>query len=204
MNQYEMILLNPDEVWDYFYTSDTDFGSFNELIAYNEAFGVEVYLGMSNGCPQISVMIDDALELEEFVVSEEDCADIVNKIYKEYLVCDSADFEETEEETEQSIIEDNEDELDSAVIDFVTTATKLTCVEVMRFPESVLNDLKEHFLEYMYRKHGIEPYRPMIIEYDKGDEEFSCSPYKNLEFDSGYLVYPTIPPVFDISKLKDN
>ena len=210
---YEMILLNPDEVWDYFYSSDTNFDDFNELIAYNEAFGVEIYLGSSYRRPVISVMIDDSLEFEDFAMSKADCTKIVSDIYNKYLmetvfdseeVVELADDDESEEETEASIIDDNEDELDSAVIDFLVTTTKLPYIEVTRIPKNIREDLKDHFLEYMYRKHGIEPYRPMIIEYDKGDEEFSCNPYKNLEFDAGYLVYPTTPPVFDISKLKDN
>lgn len=202
---HEMILLNPEEVWGYFHASDTDFESYNELIAYNEAFGVEIFLGSYRGFPQFSVLIDNALEYEEFASNAEDCEDSIKQIYKEYLenldevvVID----EDEEEETEASIIQDNEDELDSAIIDFVVTATKLTLGEVNRFPKKVLDDLKEHFLEYMYRIHGIEPYRPMVIEYDIDEEEFSCSPYPKLEFDSKFVLYPKEPPIFDISKLK--
>lgn len=211
---FEKRLLNPDEVWDYFHDNSEEFVDYDELIAYNEAFGVEVYLGSYKGYVLISVMVDSVLDYERVATTQKDCEDTVSKVYNEYLV-DSLIFDDADGIAEadkdddivvddNTIIDDNEDELDSAVIDFLITSLKMSYVEVMRIPKKVRDDLKDHFLEYMYRMHGIEAYRPMIIEYDNDDEEFTTNPYKNLAFDSGYLVYPTIPPVFDISKLKDN
>ena len=50
------------------------------------------------------------------------------------------------------------------------------------YPEKdVIDDLKEHVLEYMHRKHNFNIYRPMVVEYDDGSEEYLEYPYDSLK-----------------------
>ena len=46
----------------------------------------------------------------------------------------------------------------------------------------MVEDVKEHLLEYFYRKHGLSVYRPMELEDDEGVfiEDY---PYECMEFD---------------------
>ena len=76
-----------------------------------------------------------------------------------------------------------EEELDSLIWDFVMgvfggdTYTDFDCTG------EVLDDLKDHFLEYMYRKHGFDIYRPMVLEDEDGTEFFEEYPYEHMVFD---------------------
>ena len=56
--------------------------------------------------------------------------------------------------------------------------------------EDVIEDCKEHFLEYMYRKHHLDIYRPMELEDDDG-VFFKEYPYEYIEFSDAPLYSET-------------
>lgn len=89
------------------------------------------------------------------------------------------DYPEAEEElTHEEIIEEREEELDVAIEDFVITVTD-DSVPLENY-EEIIRDLKEHFLAYMYKKHGLEPFRPMILYDEDKTEHYEEFPYRLL------------------------
>ena len=172
------IYLNPDEVWDYYieHYGETDM----TMIAENEEFGVEIYLEFDADYPCISVMIDNDQPIYEMVENEEACAEFVKSIYETYLVDNVMDLieglEEIREDCEKTIRE-REEELDDIVSVFVADVMQDYQVDI---DPDVIQDLKEHFLMYMYRKHGIDPYRPMLLKDGKGGEDYEEYPYERL------------------------
>ena len=87
----------------------------------------------------------------------------------------------TDEEIE-GIIDERECELDCAVSDFLMVVLHDYFDDLTTDYAEICDDLKEHFLEYIARKHDLPVYRPMYLEYDDGDE-FEEYPYENMEFD---------------------
>lgn len=102
---------------------------------------------------------------------------------------DEQEADITEEELNDAIedkITEREDELDTAMYDFLSTVAGWDAIG-LNITDEVVEDCKEHFLEYLARKHGVQIYRPMIIEYDNDDgttdEEYEEYPYDCLEFE---------------------
>lgn len=137
--------------------------------------------------PSIVVYLNGSELYEECAVNENDCTQTVRKVFYEYLTEErlvnkilEADAEDHEEE-----IDNREDELDTAVFDFIS--------EVMGEPvditlgktkaEEIYEDFKEHALEYLARKWKLNIYRPMILEDENGEEFFEEYPYDVLEFE---------------------
>lgn len=84
----------------------------------------------------------------------------------------------------EDMISERESELDCAVWELLETVLQgVYCDDCCEDFDDMLDDLKEHFLEYMARKHDLPVYRPMILEYDDGTEELSEYPYEEMEFD---------------------
>ena len=44
-------------------------------------------------------------------------------------------------------------------------------------------DCLDHFIEYIARKHKVDVYRPMYIQYEGEEAEYCEYPYDELEFD---------------------
>lgn len=72
-------------------------------------------------------------------------------------------------------IEDREDELDMLVFNFIDGITDGDDLD--EITDEVLQDCKEHFLEYIYTKHGIQAYRPMVLCDETGNEMIFDYPY---------------------------
>lgn len=188
----EKITVLAENVWAYFQKEKEDLKSHMHKIAGYPEYGVEIYVTENRGLPSIVVTADDEQVYEETAVNEHDCKQTVSTIYDNYLtskVIDSLwdsvsnDDDLTQIEIE-GMIDDREAELDNAVYDFLMTVVQGVYIDDPTIDlDDVLEDLKEHFLEYMARKHGIPVYRPMMLEYDDGSEELSEYPYDDLEFD---------------------
>lgn len=129
---------------------------------------------------------------EETAVNAHDCQKTVEKIYDDYLTSkviasllggddDSDDLTALDIE---DMIDERESELDAAVYEFVMTAIQGAYFDDYTSDfDDICEDLKEHFLEYMARKHGLPVYRPMMLEYEDGTEEMSEYPYEDMEFE---------------------
>ncbi len=187
----QKIILQPDEVWDYFVEHEEECDECMFEIASCSEYGTAVYLSRSSkgvGC--ITVEADDQEVYNEEIIDAEDTKKTVQKVYDDYLTDKVieilSDFEPQEDDTLQSQedeIDMREEELDNLIWDFVMgvfggdTYTDFDCTG------EVLDDLKDHFLEYMYRKHEFDIYRPMVLEDEDGTEFFEEYPYEHIVFD---------------------
>ena len=175
------IYLEPEEIWDFF---TDNYGNYTfKLIAENQEYGVEIYLDFYDDCeyPAIRVDIDDDEPVNEYVKDEAECIELVKDVYDVYLDPDVSELldglREVEEDFE-SIIEEREEELDNLVTDFVIDVTNEYCDD--EGFSDIINDLKEHFLAYMYKKHNLNPFRPMIIKDESGEKVFKEYPYESI------------------------
>ena len=85
------------------------------------------------------------------------------------------------------MIDEREDEIELSVRDFVSVVSDTGCYNI---EDEVIDDLKEHFLEYMYRKWGIGIYRPMYLEdTDTGEDYFTEYPYDDLVYEDDNPIY---------------
>ena len=183
-------ILEPSEVWSFFQGNPDDVRGLQYEIARYEEYGVNIYI--SSGYEDIltvSVEADDVQIYEEDIYWEYCCASSIQNIYDEFLSSnvfnyieekDAMDAELELEEREELIVL-REEELDNAIYEFCeyVATSKIT----MDLELDVLEDLKEHFLEYMARKHGIEIYRPMYLEGEDGEEFYTEYPYPQMIFE---------------------
>ena len=185
------ITVSASDVWGYFQDAKEDMKSHMHQIAGNHEYGVEIFVTEDSGLPSIVVTADDVQVYEETAVNAHDCQKTVEKIYDDYLtskviaslsgVDDDDDLTATDIE---DMIDERETELDAAVYEFVMTALQGAYFDDYTSDfDDICEDLKEHFLEYMARKHGLPVYRPMMLEYEDGTEELSEFPYEDMEFD---------------------
>lgn len=187
----QKIILQPDEVWDYFVEHEEEYDKYMFEIASCSEYGTAVYLSRSSkgvGC--ITVEADDQEVYNEEVIDAEDTKKTVQKVYDDYLTDKVieilSDFEPQEGDTlqdQEDEIAMREEELDNLIWDFVMGVFGGETYADFDCTGEVLDDLKDHFLEYMYRKHGFDIYRPMVLEDEDGTEFFEEYPYEHMEFD---------------------
>ena len=185
------IILQPDEVWDYFVKHEKECDECMFEIASCDEYGTVVYLSRSSkgiGC--ISVEADDQEVYNEEVIDAENTKKTVQKVYDDYLTDKVieilSDFEPQEDDTlqdQEDEIAMREEELDNLIWDFVMGVFGGETYADFDCTGEVLDDLKDHFLEYMYRKHGFDIYRPMVLEDEDGTEFFEEYPYEHMVFD---------------------
>ena len=177
------------DVWGYFQDCKAELKTHMHQIAGNPDYGIEIFVTEDVGLPNIVVIADDVQIYEETAVSEKDCQKTVSKIYDEYLTDKileklSSDDEDMSEFDVEDMIAEREDELDNAVYDFVMSVMQETYFDQSPSNfDNMLEDFKEHFLEYMARKYNLPIYRPMILVYDDGTEDVSEYPYEEIVFD---------------------
>lgn len=187
----QKIILQPDEVWGYFVEHEEECDECMFEIASCSEYGTAVYLSRSSkgiGC--ITVEADDQEVYNEEVIDAEDTKKTVQKVYDDYLTDKVieilSDFEPQEDDTlqdQEDEIAMREEELDSLIWDFVMGVFGGETYADFDCTGEVLDDLKDHFLEYMYRKHGFDIYRPMVLEDEDGTEFFEEYPYEHMVFD---------------------
>lgn len=182
------ILVQPENVWAYFEKVLKPDGM--DLIAECGEYGTSVYISELNNRPLITVLSDDYPVYEEEVTDEKDCFGIVSQIYDDFLTSNAVeiideimqddggfmptpDYEKMDFDLE---IEVREEELDEAVIEFLSVTCDFIDINTNEVKE-MIKDVKEHFLEYLYKKHGLEPRRPMWLVDEKGEEFFEEYPY---------------------------
>lgn len=186
------ITVSASDVWHYFQENKEELQALMHQIAGSPEYGIAIYVTEDSGLPNIVVTSDDMQVYDETVVSEADCLSTVEKIYDDYLTAKvvtslsaivDGDTEQNSLDIED-IISERETELDVAVYEFVLTALNGAYYDDSSANfDDMLEDCKEHFLEYLARKHELPVYRPMILEYEGGEEEMSEYPYEDMEFD---------------------
>ena len=185
------IIIEASDVWEYVKEHAEELIDYSHIIASNEAYGIEVlvtkdelddeefYLSVEQGDEEIYVAQ---------IVDEETAEGICREVYDTYLTTAIFNKFVDEDETPTSYvdieaedIESREDDLDFAVEEFVEKVIG-EGVSFNDIGEEILNDLKEHFLEYMARKWSIDVYRPMYLYTEKGERFFTEYPYDKMIF----------------------
>ena len=191
------IIIKPSETKEYFFNHANTLVKESHKIAYDKDTGIEVYLTSENDFPLLSVVSDDSTIYEMEVSEMAALPKIVEVIYDKYLtskvfgVISGEDEEPDAEEGDydfDEIIDERELKLDIAIEEFFYAVLEISDLDLTdKSICEAIDDCKEHFLEYMARKHNFEIYRPMFIEYDNEDgtttEEYEEYPYGCLEFE---------------------
>lgn len=160
-------------------------------IAENQDYGVEVYVtaGSKDKMPHIIVEMDEDQIYEESVKTALECEKVVAQVYDKYLTSKVIDVISEQDDDYKSVvrqeqIEDREYELDAAFYDLLVTVLEgYLDSTLMKDSDELCDDLKEHTLEYLYRKHGCSIRRPMYLEDEDGEEFFEEFPYECMIFD---------------------
>lgn len=186
------IMIDSSELWDYCEENEDTLLTAQHMIAENPDYGMSVWITCESGSPEIIVESDDIEIYREEILNEKDAKRTADRIYEEYLsikaietVTEAEDdgtvYVDDEDEDNQVLINEREDDLDAAVMEFVNIVSDTGCYNIK---DEVLDDLKEHFLEYMHKTWGIGIYRPMYLEdVDTGEEYFTEYPYEDIVFD---------------------
>lgn len=196
------INLEASRVWDFFQTHKDMLMTKTYLLASHPEFGTEIYLTEAAGFPEIIVLSDDYTCDEECAITKTECERVVSRFYDEYLTNhivgktagiqnSTADADDDSPLSQDDMISERELELDDAIFDFLDCVTADGSNKLSMRPDfdDMCEDLKEHFLEYMARKHGLKIYRPMVLEDDKGEEFFEEYPYECMDFDDDNPIY---------------
>jgi len=182
------IFVSPKDLWDYFDKNRLHLLSVMEPVAQNSDFDVIIYVSNDRGLPLLTIESSNVDSVGFPIESKNTCEAVASKVYELYLTEQivSVMMEEIESETEELDIEDviaeREADIDSfferLIDDLFGVASG--CDTVVN--QDVINDCKEHLLEYLYRKHGLSVYRPMELEDDEGVfvEDY---PYEYMEFE---------------------
>ena len=197
----QKIDVESSEIWDYSLEHEDELSKNQHLMAENDDYGMEVWLTMANGSPELIVECDGNEIYREDIFNEKDAKRTADRIYDDYLsikaietMTDSEDKtvyieDESEDEydDEQMLIDEREEEIDAAVRDLVNIVSDTGCYTLT---DEAVDDLKEHFLEYMHRKLGISIYRPMYLEdADTGEDYFTEYPYDDMVFEDDNPIY---------------
>lgn len=204
----EYITIEASDVWDYAMENAEELANISHIIAGNEDYGVEILISkdtIDDTAVYISVEVDDEEVYGTYLTDRAKSSKICKEIYDDYLTSkiieklgysevtvissdddedDGVEPEENSEEKED--IECREADIDLAVQEFVEQIAECGRLKNMftdDMAEEVLQDLKEHFLEYMARKWGIDIYRPMYLFTENGEKYFTEFPYEELVFD---------------------
>lgn len=187
----EKIIIEAADVWEYAQRHRSELNNEAHIIAENADFGIEICISIDSYYPVITVSADNIDIYEESIFTQFSCSNIVSEIYETYLTTSyvSSVAEKSGENTaedkvdEGDLIIERELELDEAIENFISVVDPetVTTMKAGEF-EKLKEDLKDHFLEYIARKHNIQIYRPMYLEYDDGDE-FELYPYDHMEFE---------------------
>lgn len=183
------ITVAPSDVWGYFHAHKDKFGSDMYLIAESGDGLTGIYITEQDGDPQFIVESSNEVIDEDMAVTKIDCEETAKKLYADYLGYDADDDLPLydEEENEKETINEREEELDlifqNLVLDILGD----------NYPEDniddITDDIKEHVLEYMARRHGLTIYRPMFLEDEDGVDFYSEYPYEEMIFEDCNPIY---------------
>lgn len=184
------IIVPPEKLWDYFQEHRASLAKTMELVAENDDYDVILYLSEENGLPTLMVESSNIESIEYHITGEEDCAITAEMVYDLYLTDQimTVMMEEAEGYNDdmsqleaEDVIAEREADIDgffTRLIEDLFPDEPILYTDLM---DDLVDDCKEHMLEYLYRKHGLSVYRPMELEDDEGIfiEEY---PYECMEF----------------------
>ena len=188
----QKIMINAGDVWDYFHNNKASLINREHTIAENTDFGVVISLSSENDLPCFVVTADNYQYAEERAGLPTECKEVAIRLYNHYLTGEFINDESGDDSEEDSgllspedMIEERELELDSAISTLLDVVLEEDAAEFLgRELDKVVDDLKDHIFEYLYRKHGLSTRRPMFLEDEETHEDFFEEyPYDSMVFD---------------------
>ena len=180
----ERIIVSSDDMWNYFQTNKEELKTTEHIVAENDEFGIIISLTEEDGFPCFIVTADEYQHAEEVAISEKDCKETITTLYENYL---SKKFitELLGEDSLEDKMYERELELDDAVISFLDIAIEDDSAAFLGLEaDAICEDIKDHLLEYIYRKHGLSCRRPMFLEdEDTGEDFYEEYPYEHMLFE---------------------
>lgn len=192
------IILEPDEVWEYFNKNKKELFTSMHEVASNDEYGVVVYVTEGMGLPNIVVEADGQKIYDEKCLNEKDCENTVQNVFDDYLTSGivnalaSSDYTERESYSDLEMrleIEERESELEDATFEFINAVCDGDAPTACYCDTEMLKDVEEHFLEYLARKWDIPIRRPMILEDENGKDFFEEYPYEFMDFEDSNPIY---------------
>lgn len=188
----QRVIVTPSKLWDYLKEQDKK-GKLDTTmfkIATNDEFGIDIYASKDNDSYYIVVEADGNEVDKEYVFDDNDAEATCKRFYAVYLTEKAVDIlagmtaiYEDDGYGAQDEIYSRELRLSDCVSTFISDVLDGNAfLEYDTFDE-IVEDCKEHFLEYLARKHGLDIYRPMILEDEDGKEFFEEYPYEYMVFD---------------------
>lgn len=184
------IIIEAKDVWNYFTEHRKELIEDMITIAENTDFDVTIYLTNEDDLPYLMVESDNINSVQINIEDEESCGSIVQEAYKQYLTENILSIIAAEQEAEEDvelIIEEREGDIDGFILrlleDLFGDDEQIIYSEEV---DDIVEDCKEHFLEYLYRKHNLSVYRPMELEDDEG-VFFEEYPYEYMNFEPNPL-----------------
>ena len=196
----QQIIVEPQDLWWYMKTKigQDGHGEMIYQIAGNDEYGIDIY-AYEDDDYRIHILIEsDGITVGDICVTDADEAEkTCSKVYENYLtdkvinilsgIRDAEDEEKALRELHKMIeldeIEDRESELSDTVLTFISDVLAIDGGIDDLDLDDVVEDCKDHFLEYLARKHGLDIYRPMVLEDENGEDFIAEYPYDCIIFD---------------------
>lgn len=185
------VMIAPSEVWAYFQEHRDELKTKTYKIADSPHGSFEVWISNEDDYLRIIVsdMDDDIIDVG-WATTEHECLDIVDNIYSSYIgyINDEVDLDGEDDYINQEIIAKRENEIDVLFQNFLFDLIHDTDEDAIA---AAADDIKEHMLEYIARKHNLPIYRPMYLEDEDGKDFYSEYPYEQMIFDYNPIYEPT-------------
>lgn len=183
------IILYPSEVWGFFQNHKIEL----ERGLYRIAENTNLKVSISNDDGSLKIVVvsaDDCILDVAWANDERECQNIVGDIYLRHLgyVDDEIDLDDEDVYINQEIIAERENEIDVLFQNFLFDLLPDTDEDIIA---TAADDIKEHVLEYIARKHRLPIYRPMYLEGEDGKDFYSEYPYEEMIFDYNPIYEPT-------------
>lgn len=186
------VMIAPSEVWEYFQEHKDELKTEMHKIAESPHNSWEVWISNEDDGLRIVVTdMDDDIIDEGWATSESECKEVTCDIYACYISYFEGDEDNTDSEDDyinKEIIAERENEIDVLFQNFLFDLLPDTDEDIIA---TAADDIKEHVLEYIARKHRLPIYRPMYLEGEDGKDFYSEYPYEEMIFDYNPIYEPT-------------
>ena len=201
----QKIVYDPSEIYEVFQEEKLDIANHRLLVAENDDFQIFLDCMASKSLEYIGMMVIESegyIIEEDFFDDEKECNSIFEKAFINYIfTAETTDVVDKKDETNDTVydkdgkldifyvdeIEQREGDLNLAVINFIDAISDTQMSYALTDEE--VDEIKDHFIEYLYRKFGLSIYRPMEIVMDNGDEVYEEYPYPKLRFENPIGLY---------------
>lgn len=180
------IIIEAKDIWEYFKEHRAELVHDMVTVAENDDFDVIIYLTNDGNKPCLMIESSNVQSTEFSIDDEASCEITATEVYDTYLtdkIIEVIAEEEMEADLElEATMEEREADITSffeRLIEDLFPDEPILYTDLM---SDLVEDCKEHLLEWFYRKHGLSVYRPMELEDDEGVfvEDY---PYECMEFD---------------------